>query len=324
MMAAPIPADEQRRLHALRALGILDSPREERFDRLTRLTRKLFGVQTVLVSLVDERRQWFKSSQGLDPELRELPRDISFCGHAIVSDALLLVEDASADPRFADNPLVAGPLHVRFYAGLPLHAPGGERVGTLCLIDSRPRSLDEEERGLLADLAVLVEDRLAIETMALLDELTGLCNRRGFELMREQSLAQAQRQGRGGTLLFIDLDDFKRVNDRFGHDAGDRLLVDFAQLLRSNFRAADLVGRRGGDEFAVWMSGVLGEAEPARALQRLAEAVRQYNASQSQGWTLGYSVGMAEAAPTYARGAGALLAAADARMYAQKAVRKQG
>ena len=323
MQVAPIPEDDPQRLRALRALGILDTPREERFDRLARLTRKLFGVQSVLVTLVDEHRQWFKASEGLDPGLRELPRDISFCGHAIVSDALLHVEDASTDPRFADNPLVAGEMHVRFYAGRPLHAPGGERIGTLCLIDPQPRCLDDEERALLDDLAVLVEERLAIQDMALLDELTGLCNRRGFELMLEQSLAQLRRSGRGGVLLYIDLDDFKQINDRFGHGVGDTVLADFAGLLRANFRAADLVCRRGGDEFAVWMSGVQGEQEPASALARLAEAVRRYNAEQRRGDALAYSVGLADSTQLSSATAAALLAEADRRMYAQKARRRR-
>ncbi|MHA7815407.1 MAG: GAF domain-containing sensor histidine kinase [Pseudohaliea sp.] len=158
MQAPPLPADERQRLRALADLKLLDTLPEERFDRLTRLARRLFDVPIALVSLVDEQRQWFKSRQGLDA--CETARDISFCGYAILDEAVFLVGDASEDPRFADNPLVTGAPHIRFYAGAPLHTPQGYRVGTLCLIDRRPRALDSGERAALRDLADCVEDEI--------------------------------------------------------------------------------------------------------------------------------------------------------------------
>ena len=115
------PADEAQRLEALRALSILDTLPEERFDRLTRLAKRLFGVPIALVSLVDDHRQWFKSRQGL--EVSETPRDISFCGHAVLGDDIFLVTDASKDERFFDNPLVTDDPHIRFYDGCPLGRP---------------------------------------------------------------------------------------------------------------------------------------------------------------------------------------------------------
>src|ERR1700758_2406537 len=115
MIKPPEPLDESRRLGALRSLRLLDSAVEERFDCLTRLASQLFGVPTALVSLVDENRQWFKSAQGIDAA--ETPRDVSFCTHAIASGEPLIVEDAHRDTRFADNPLVTGAPHIRFYAG---------------------------------------------------------------------------------------------------------------------------------------------------------------------------------------------------------------
>nr|WP_282452973.1 PAS domain S-box protein [Lysobacter sp. CAU 1642] len=136
---------------------MLDTPAEERFDRLTRLACALFSVPTALVSLVDARRQWFKSRQGLAAE--ETPRDISFCGHAILDAPVMVVNDAREDPRFADNPLVCGDPRIRFYAGAPLHFEG-HRLGTLCLIDSKPRSFDEGQLTLLRDLAILVEQQI--------------------------------------------------------------------------------------------------------------------------------------------------------------------
>ncbi|MDE2082461.1 MAG: GAF domain-containing protein [Burkholderiales bacterium] len=159
MLAAPLPDNESDRLQALRDLLILDTPPEQRFDRIAAFAASEFGVPIVLVSLVDSHRQWIKSRVGTD--LCETERDVSFCGHAILKPQLFVVEDAWQDARFADNPLVTGPPHVRFYAGSPLSAPDGQRVGTLCLIDTRPRGLDAVDRAILDTLRALVESELA-------------------------------------------------------------------------------------------------------------------------------------------------------------------
>jgi phosphoribosyl 1,2-cyclic phosphodiesterase/CheY-like chemotaxis protein len=155
---APPPEDESKRLDALHRLHVLDTLPEERFDRYTRIAAALFDVPIALVSLVDQDRQWFKSRHGL--EVGETPRETAFCAHAILDRAVLQVPDALRDPRFADNPLVTGPPRVRFYAGVPLAAADGSLVGTLCVVDHRPRQLDEEQVGLLRDLADLVEAEL--------------------------------------------------------------------------------------------------------------------------------------------------------------------
>ena len=131
MKSPPLPPDESARIEALRALDVLDTQTEERFDRITRIAKNLFGVSIALVGLVDEHRQWFKSRQGL--EASETPRDISFCGHAILGEEIFVVPDASLDPRFSDNPLVTGEPKIRFYAGYPLALPSGCKVGTLCI-----------------------------------------------------------------------------------------------------------------------------------------------------------------------------------------------
>jgi phosphoribosyl 1,2-cyclic phosphodiesterase/DNA-binding response OmpR family regulator len=152
---APVPADEDRRLAALHGLGLLDTAAEERFDRLTRLACHVFDVPIVAVSLVDTDRQWFKSCQGMD--LRETPREAAFCAYTILGDDTLQVPDTLTDARFAENPLVTGEPRIRFYAGYPLTTPDGSRVGTLCLIDRRPRQLESAEVQALRDLAALVE-----------------------------------------------------------------------------------------------------------------------------------------------------------------------
>lgn len=158
MLEPAVPPNEARRLATLRGLNILDTPHEERFDRITRLAQRLLNVPIVLVSLIDANRQWFKSCLGLDAS--ETPRSISFCGHAILDDKLFVIPDALLDPRFADNPLVAGAPHIRFYAGQPLKALDGCRLGTLCVIDRKPHHLTQEQRDSLHDLASLVENEL--------------------------------------------------------------------------------------------------------------------------------------------------------------------
>lgn len=158
MLEPAVPFDETSRLATLRGLNILDTPPEERFDRLTRLAQKLLNVPIALVSLVDSNRQWFKSCQGLDAT--ETPRSISFCGHAILENQLFIIPDALLDPRFADNPLVVEPPNIRFYAGQPLKALNGSRLGTLCVIDRMPHHLSQAECDSLRDLAVLVENEL--------------------------------------------------------------------------------------------------------------------------------------------------------------------
>lgn len=155
---APLPPDENARLAALRALQLLGSGPEERFDRVTRIAGSLFDVPVALVSLVDADSQWFKSCFGMDAT--STPRDQAFCAHAILDDDVLMVPDAHLDERFAGNPLVEGPPHVRFYAGVPLTLPDGARVGTLCLLDHRPRVLDAQQLDLLRDLGHMVEQEL--------------------------------------------------------------------------------------------------------------------------------------------------------------------
>ena len=157
------PHDEARRIAALKALEVLDSLSEPVFDAITRTAQQVCGVPIALISLVDVDRQWFKSNIGL-PGVTQTPRDVAFCEHAIRGDALFEVPDAAADARFADNPLVTGQPDIRFYAGAPIVMGGGERIGTVCVIDRTPRELDDAQRGMLRQLAeiasrVLVQRR---------------------------------------------------------------------------------------------------------------------------------------------------------------------
>lgn len=161
---APLPEGEEQRLRSLRESGLLDSGAEERFDRFTRIAAALFEVPVALITLIGDDRQWFKSTTGLDA--KETPRDQAFCAHAILGSDVLHIPDALADERFADNPLVTGDPRVRFYAGAPLSLGDGSPVGTLCVIDHRPRNLDSDQLRLLRDLSKLVERELIVDTAA--------------------------------------------------------------------------------------------------------------------------------------------------------------
>lgn len=151
--------DEESRQRALDALRVLDTPPDERVDRITRLAQQIFGVPMVSVNLLDRDRQWRKSEIGIG--VQEVPRADAFCEATIAQTETLVIEDAAQDAVWASNPFVLGDPHLRFYAGHPLQAPGGEHVGTLCMLDTKPGSLDESQRDLLKDLAVWVQTELA-------------------------------------------------------------------------------------------------------------------------------------------------------------------
>lgn len=154
-----VDPNEKRRLDALRALKLLDTPPEERFDRITRLAQRTFGVPIVMITFIDGQRVWFKSQVGL--EEAEVPRNGSFCEETLACEGLMIVPDATLDARFAAHPLVSGGPKIRFYAGHPIAGPDGSVVGTLSLLDRVPRELDLEQRRALRDLAGMVEEQVA-------------------------------------------------------------------------------------------------------------------------------------------------------------------
>ena len=394
-MVPPEPSHEAQRLCELHSLKLLDTQPEERFDRITRIAQQIFKVPIALLSLVDSTRQWFKSKQGITAS--ETGREISFCGHAILSSDCLVVPDARLDLRFADNPLVTGSPNIRFYAGYPLSGPGGQKVGTLCIIDFQPRQMSAAELQILRDLGQLVEIELGalalqhvmhelnehrrklrerdelfreisenvsevfwvvdlesqrliyvnsayetiwkrrgsdlyenplawiegihpedreivhvqyadaiitregfeseyrvitpsgisrnvhdrrftvlgedgqpyrligivtditerkraerkLERLAMTDGLTGFYTSRFFQERVSQELALARRRGSALSLAMLDLDNFKAINDNFGHNTGDDVLMSVAKSIRSRVRASDCAARVGGDEFAI-------------------------------------------------------------------------
>jgi DNA-binding response OmpR family regulator len=157
-MRAPLPSDEEDRLAALHSLAILDTPPDERFDRITRIAAALADVPIATVSLIDAERQWFKSCIGLDA--RETSREVAFCAHVVVNRKPVIVPDTLLDDRFAGSPIVTGDPRIRFYAGFPVFHQNGSCMGTLCLIDTRPRQFSDVAIQRFADLASMVEQEL--------------------------------------------------------------------------------------------------------------------------------------------------------------------
>ncbi|MFZ6644909.1 diguanylate cyclase domain-containing protein [Undibacterium sp. TJN25] len=320
MLAAPIPENEARRVRALHSLDILDTPSDERFDRLTRLVKRIFKVPIAVVSLVDADRQWFKSCIGLDAT--ETSRDISFCGHAILGDDIFTIPDALSDERFHDNPLVANEPWIRFYAGCPLSVSDGSKIGTLCLIDMEPRELDTDQREILKDLARMAEQELAAVQLATMDALTSLPNRRGFESLAQHALHLCKRINRPASLLFFDLNGFKKINDTFGHAEGDRALATFADVLRTALRDSDVGGRLGGDEFVVLLVDAAG-ANAGGFVTRLQKMLDARNAQAQRGYDIRFSVGQIEYDLARHDSISTLLADADAAMYQNKLANKR-
>lgn len=320
MIEPGFPPNEALRLATLKSLNVLDTPAEERFDRVTRMAKRMFRVPMALVSIVDQDRQWFKSVQGLDA--CQTPRNISFCGHAILGEDIFLIQNALEDPRFADNPLVAGPPHIRFYAGCPLRAPDGAKVGTLCIIDTAPREFDHDDALALHDLAAMVEDELSAFQTSTTDDLTRISNRRGFHQLARYGLNFCIRNGQPAALAFIDLDRFKPINDQFGHAEGDLALVAFAEVMQASFRSTDLFARLGGDEFVVLLTGA-SKADAEGVLQKFGGQLDDYNARARRGYNLEFSCGVVGFDPSKPQSVDELLAAGDAQMYAIKAAKKQ-
>ncbi len=165
MLVPPKPLDEAARLAALYALLMIDTPREGRFDRIVEFAALEFDVPIALITLLDDDRQWFKAAIGMGATC-QTSRDISFCGHTILKNEIMVIDDAALDPRFADNPLVTGAPHIRFYAGAPLVLPSGYAVGSLCVIDTRPRRLDGTDLAILSTLRYLVVQQLTSDAEA--------------------------------------------------------------------------------------------------------------------------------------------------------------
>lgn len=327
---------EQQRLAALRNLCVLDTPEEEVFDEIARLAGAIVGAPIALISLVDESRQWFKSHIGL--EVRETPRAISFCHHAIEHTDLFMIEDTLLDERFKYNPLVQGDPYVRFYAGMPIVLHGGHGVGTLCVVDVKPRQLSDVQKlalqvlthNVIAELEKRVhiaalndeiarrkEAEVRIMKIATYDKLTNLPNRAALHESLKQAIKLAERGNTSVAFLYIDLDRFKWVNDTLGHNVGDILLTEVGQRVSAVLRDSDSIARMGGDEFAVVLSDV-GALENAQQIAtKIIASVREPFLHNEYRLNVGCSIGIA-VYPTHGQQVDELIRHADLAMYQAK------
>ena len=285
-------AAEFERLNALRRYAILDTPPDGAFDRITALAADMLDVPVAVVSIVDTNRIWYKSVHGPFPE-REIDRLPGLCAAAIGHDGAYVVENAGADPRTQEHPLVAGPFKLEFYVGVPLRTYDGHVLGMLSCMDKRPRGVTPQQLRYLETLAAIVMDEIELRrsasqisrlSEALADACTDLERRASFDpltgvlartAMLERSgalLARALAGAKGAALLMIDIDRFKAINDRYGHAVGDRVLKEVAGRMAGSCRAGDLLGRVGGEEFLAVFPDVT-EAEAVVIAERLREAV---------------------------------------------------
>ena len=249
---APICENETARLEALREYDILDTPPEDSFDNITRIAQMILGTSMASISLIDADRQWLKSRQNMSA--RSTPRAITFCAHAVASASPLVVSDTHRDDRFRDNPLVQGPPHLRFYAGMPLVTSANIALGTLCVLDTAPRdNVSPQQLEALYALSRMTVDAIELRRLAVLDSLTDVLTRGAFRHAARREFERAAAADWPLSCVLIDIDHFKAINDTHGHAVGDVVLRNVAALLRSETRAGDLVGRIGGEEFALLM-----------------------------------------------------------------------
>jgi diguanylate cyclase (GGDEF)-like protein len=254
----PIPADEENRLRELERLGVLGSASDRHMDRLVELASLTFSVPMAAISLVTADRQWFLSQKGLN--VKETPRGVAFCAHAIMTDGVMVVPNALEDERFCANPLVTAEPQIRFYAGAPLRSASGHNLGTLCVIDRQPKQPNPAQLRQLELLSQLVMRELELRRQISLCPVTNLPIRQRFLCIAEQEFQKAKAEHKNLSLLLYDIDNFRTINNRWGHHAGDDVLADLCKMGRQFLREKDFAGRLGDGEFALLLVETSAEA----------------------------------------------------------------
>lgn len=285
-----IPTNEDLRLKTLQSLNVLDTPAEERFDRLTRIVAKMFDVSISLVSLIDSNRQWFKSCVGLNA--KETPRDISFCGHSILQNDLLVVEDALEDERFFDNPLVTADPKIRFYVGAQLTHPNGSKLGTLCLIDPEPKTFTPADAAQLKQIAHLVELELLNNQSLAIDKPSGLSDDTTFVLLAKQSLAQCLKLKAPYTLAYIECPQLLTLKHQRGQEAQLALIKIITQNCRSTLRSSDVIARYSESAFTAFFSN-MNLQNTAQEIKLLADKIQIDCDQENLHITFEYRLGLA-------------------------------
>ncbi|MDB5597488.1 MAG: sensor diguanylate cyclase [Hyphomicrobiales bacterium] len=307
--------DEQGRLSALRRYQVLDTAVEPQFETVITLVKQIFSVPMCAVSLIDSDRQWFKAKRGL--ELTETARDIAFCDYTIRSEAPLLVDDALCDVRFANNPLVSGPPFIRSYAGVPLTSPEGYNIGSLCVIDTAPRHLGSAETDVLVNFGKLIVELLELREIASVDGLTNALTRGAWLKLAAAELSRSYRYNRSASIVMLDVDHFKAINDRYGHAAGDEVLQLLSSHCMEQLRLGDAFGRIGGEEFAILLleSDLREAMASAERLRQCISRIRWSHVEQSGCITASFGVASSD---NMLRSVTSMLTCADQALYAAK------
>jgi diguanylate cyclase (GGDEF)-like protein len=314
--AAPFTSDERGRLFALQELRLSNTEPEARFDRVVQLAARLSGARIGIMSVVGERQVFIKSSFGAKQagiELGQPLRDYWFCSHVVASGEPLVVTDTAEDRRFRSILIVTAEPGVRFYAGVPLHAPGGEIIGTLAVLDIEPREFPASEVSALEDLARLIEGELSPMPFVTTDALTGVMNARNFERIGNRMLEFGDGRARPSVMLRADVAGLGEINATHGSAAGDRVLKEAADLISRTVRGSDLVGRIESDEFGILLIGA--DARAARlVIDRIVVRALNHNRTSGRPDTLAFHLGGAVvAAGENADVAGLLVTAAPHR-----------
>lgn len=278
--------DDAGRVAALQRYDILELGPQKEFEEIVTLLKSIFSVPFAAINLIDAHRSWMTAGAGM--ECADFPREDTFCDVTIQGDQVLAVEDATLDSRFADNPFVTGEGHIQCYIGAPLTTPEGYNIGAICLLGQQARQFTEGEKAILKSFAKVVVAQLELRHSAAMDGLTGAMSRRAFE----DRLGRAPVDARC-TLLMFDIDHFKSVNDTYGHQVGDDVLRGVAAAARSSLRQSDVLGRLGGEEFAVLLKNTSVD-DAAEIAERLNETVAAFRYDILGHSPVTVSIGVAE------------------------------